>query len=121
MICFLSVVESCTTCDSGHILLTENRGYIVSSTTTDSCGSIRCPWRILLTEGYRINLTLFDFNYKSEEKLCNRLAVVTENKKQTLIMCGKNRQSQIYTSTTNSLEIWTDSSEHFILYYKGYK
>ena len=117
-------------------LVTSQIGYlgsVISSEThfSRSCGSVKCPWRIEVSPGQTINITLMDFameqrGSESDER-CYRYAVIKEKShmKDAAVCGGKGRTQFIYHSVGNILEIHIVSTEvfsklgQFVLKYEG--
>ncbi len=77
--------------DDKAMTLTSDEGYISSIVTQESgVGSTMCPWKISLSPGQRINLTLYDFGIPTEQELdksggydpslCYQYALITERR-----------------------------------------
>lgn len=129
---------ACQSCAWSNVArLTARRAYLSSAVTmTDSngCGSIKCPWSIEVKTGQKINITLFDFSETKttadstpkKQQSCTRYGVIREKTaSQDAIICsGQGRESRIYTSLSNSVEIQVVSPEvftktgHFLIYYE---
>jgi len=89
--------------------MTEKHGY----------GTVSCPWRVELSRGERVNITLVDFTLpmlitgddasaSHHGRPCYQYAILTEKWSMTrhVRVCGgEQRERNIYTSRTNSVEI----------------
>jgi len=113
-------------------------GYLASTVTMENGkGSPECPWRILVSLGQRINITLVNFHGRAMESLpvdsrnvkvvrvCYQLAIIREaHYFRTLTECdGSPRYSPAYMSSTNSVDIGVlvtkTSKIYFLLHYQS--
>ena len=99
------------------------------------CGSLEQPWRIVVPKGQIIELTLIDFMVGTRNatnfvgnvpRTCEVYATVKESHSQAQTVCGSiKKQSVVYTSSSNEVEIRLTSStqsenqKHFLLKFKG--
>lgn len=102
-----------------HVAVPATSGYLASVTASEyGYGSPRCPWLISAQPGQRINITLHNFaRYHSKNTgmasdqirpdACYEFASVKEGKPhKNIVGCvGENRQTHVYTSSGNSVEI----------------
>jgi len=143
------VTDACYSCPiSQQARVTQSWGYIASTTTvaaaltsSQPCGSARCPWRIEVESGQTIVLTLYDFAMEDRNALyttglagggeysgsCYRYAIIKEetSPRDTPICGGRGRVKVVYTSVTSIIEIHVVSPEafsklgHFVIHYQG--
>lgn len=104
-------------CTGDGVKLTAPSGYIGSLFTKETeLGSARCPWKISVQPGQRVNLTLYDYSMHTRkdtslssqgEKLCFVYAIVREGRtRNDYTICGGRRREQYaYTSKSNTVEI----------------
>ena len=122
-----------------HVALPPGRGYLASVMASEyGFGSVRCPWVVSAARGQRINITLHNFaRYHSQDSgaisdqfrpdACYEFAVLKEgNSKKNVVGCvGEDRQTHIYTSTGNSVELYVldriiaTEAVQFLLEYNG--
>ena len=89
----LSVVtRSPASCrDDEAMTLTADQGSLSSIITQEvGVGSTMCPWKIILSPGQRINITLYDYAIPTDEELdkigdqdtsvCYQYALITEKR-----------------------------------------
>ena len=108
-------------------MVQESRGCVVSVTTeaqfmssspdvnsVSSCGSKSHPWRLEAAAGQRINISLLDFTDRRlrDRVTCRQYGYVLEkSNKRNVSVCGGGgaelRQSHVYISDTNNVEIVT--------------
>ena len=131
-------------CQTSEVVgLTAPMGYLSNSVAaTSGVGATSCPWRITLSPGQRINITLIDFarpllrptpqqQQQQEQQhgsLCFQYALITERKAttRTTRVCGGDiRVRHVYISRANIVEIRIirrnnrDAEEYFLLKYEG--
>lgn len=118
-------------------------GYLASTVSIETGqGGADCPWRIQLHPGQRVNLTLVYFarvapstgaNFSPpataavRPKICFQLAVIREGNdlSHAVTECegSKVRNSHVYTSSTNAVEVELTVSRalniYFLLHYSG--
>lgn len=123
---------------STHALLTDTSGYIGSSVTEETgCGTTETPWKVRAEPGQRLNFTLFDFaiannSFNGEGNLgrgfahCHVYVILKESEAgRSVTTCGgQERIKQIYTSTSNAVEIRvltgvSSKSRYFVIKYEG--
>ena len=62
----LGAHQFCCQSSSGPVMVNAERGYISSTVTFDTgCGSSSCPWQINAPSGQRIDIFLWDFEYRT--------------------------------------------------------
>lgn len=115
---------------SEKYVLTENSGYLASSTTAENkIGSSDCPWKIVAKPGQSINLTVYNFATapisSSDPRICYQLADIIDGKSKprTHTECEEgHRISKMYVSKTNEVEISLHSHKnvevHFLIGYQ---
>ena len=132
--------ELCKT--SGYVRLSAQRGHLSSWVAKQTgCGSPTTPWILESSPGQRINFTLIDFTsaavggamnveygvdlHSERWSTCRDLVIIREDKREEKInnCLVRGRESLIYASTTNSVEIQlinipADDS-HFLVKYEG--
>lgn len=119
------------------ITLTDPSGYLASVVTVDTGrGGQDCPWKIQAHLGQQVNVTLLNFariGLPSEwgvtaaprPKICYQLARIRERQyTRTLTECeGAPRESHVYTSTNNVIEIDVIVAKthkvYFLLHFEG--
>ena len=147
---FIGVLWSCSNNDrlpacssEKFVRIRNNFGYLSNSVVeTYKYGSVECPWRIEMSRGQRINLTLIDFSTPTTDLVssesgsmhsrgtCFQYAILTERSSTTRnvrICGGERRERNVYTSRTNSVDIRfitkvdveTDKEYFFLLRYEG--
>ena len=126
---FISVTGYQCTTASLHVL--EMPTGTLSSHITDEigCGSLRSPWIIQAKHGQTIEISLLDFKALDRARshslvTCSDVYgfVVEKTLNINQTICGQNiRESVIYRSKTNSLEITLvkNSGSNFLIKYKG--
>ena len=92
-LCLFTVItgspHSCR--DDDAMTLTAREGHISSLITEErGVGSVKCPWKISLNPGQRINITLYDFGIPTDQELekmgehdsslCFQYALLTERR-----------------------------------------
>ena len=124
-----------------HIPATAPSGYIASITALETwCGTSDTPWIIEALPGQRINITLHDFgvandyedsqsswDYGGMDSNCDvNYAVIKEEDphRSTSVCGGHQRQSHVYTSIRNKVEIQLIprsrlTTNYFLLHYQG--
>ena len=118
-----------------HATLTDTSGYIGSVVTEESgCGTTETPWKVHAKPGQRINFTLLDFataNNTGGElgrgaSHCHVYVILKESAAgRSVTVCGgQERDKQIFTSTSNSVEVRvltgaSSKSRFFLLRYEG--
>ncbi len=100
-------------------------GYLSSRVTfqTGGIGSWDCPWVIKADAGQQINITLLDFNL-NEENVTRQYGVVQELGEQKATILSRHpdhRESHVYLSTHNDIQIKMErlSDTYFLLKYEG--
>ena len=76
-------------------------------------GSINCPWKVHVSAGQRINITLYNFaRYRdpainSQPDVCYEIAEIVEgSERRRVTLCDSvGRETSIYISRTNSLTL----------------
>jgi len=116
------------------VVVQESRGCVVSVTgeaqfmsssrlngvVSVSCGSKSHPWRLEAAAGQRINISLLDFTADDRPRdrvTCTRqYGYVLENKRNVSVCAGRQRQSHLLVSQSNTVHIvQTPDSEHSFL------
>lgn len=127
--------------DGRRVGVTVPSAYLASLVTEETgCGGVGNPWTIEVSRGQRLRVTLFDFNVARSRVMaqgirgqrCPTYAVVQEllitgARKVSLCGGGVARERQVYTSTTNRLEIGLMANDetvametpYFLLKYEG--
>lgn len=136
----MASAELCKT--SGYVRLTAQKGYLSSWVAKQTgCGSPTTPWILESSPGQRINFTLIDFTsaavggamsveygvdvQSGRWSTCRDLIIIREDKREQRInnCLVRGRQSLIYTSATNSVELQLINvpidDTHFIVKYEG--
>ena len=118
----------------GAITLTSPSGYLANAITdATGVGSTSCPWKISMSPGQRINITLYDFsrplltekrNINSRSSPCVRYAIIREQTMSVhnIPICGEKRRIRpvyISTGSTVDVSITRRSNQQFVLEYKG--
>ena len=140
---YLEVSYSCLTVATGsqrqcqghhHIQLQGPSGFIATVETEEhDYGSINCPWKIDVSAGQRINVTLYNFarysdpQVSSKPDVCYEIAEIRENssRKRVTLCDALGRETSLYISKTSSLVIQFVSGPTlrslgaFLLEYKG--
>ena len=129
MILFYSVAAKCTSNQPN--VISDNNGYLSSSMLdTKGCGSTRSPWLISASPGQIIKIDMIDFAVSRQDYnliSCGSVyGFIIENSLgiNHTICGGRSRKRALYTSKTNSVEIYFLRNErrkqaHFILSYSG--
>ena len=100
--------------DNHHIRLTAPSGFIATVETEEhDYGSIDCPWKIDVSTGQRINITLYNFarytdpEADSHSDVCYEIAEIVEgSERRRVTLCDSmGRETSIYVSKTNSLTL----------------
>ena len=101
-------------CVGGSNILTSEEAVLSSHVTEQTgCGSSRSPWKISVSQGKTINLTLFDFAGDSQSQGQNYVTckyiygyIIERSLGINHTICGgQGRQRAVYSSKTNSVEI----------------
>ncbi len=120
-------------CDPGVVKVPPGSGSIASHITDQTgCGSVSSPWLLEASPGQRISVSLLDFGWdpslpagQAPSSHCSLYGYISERSiNVNMTLCGgRSRQSQIYTSTSGSLQIQIVPRQnvHFILQYEGMK
>ena len=108
--------------------LTNSQGTILSH-TNGVCGSLKSPWIIQTDAGQTIELFLFDFMALDRARrnavgACSDIYgfIVEKTLNINETICGQNRrETVIYTSKTNELEIYLikTTSAYYLLKHRG--
>ncbi len=133
---FLAVIKAdahrCSTSNMAE--LTAQEGLIASVVSQETaCGTYKSPWKIKVSPGQRINITLHDFSTVSidgdntgslPEAACIAYASIREANTRPFTLCGgKEGKSVAYKSKTNNVEIIIQGTHanqrHFLLHYQG--
>jgi len=120
------------------VSVTTEAQFISNSSSSPSCGSKSHPWRLEAAAGQRINISLLDFTVLSmsvtdrprDRVTCRQYGYVLEkSNKRNVSVCGGGgaelRQSHVYISDSNNLEIVQISSGtddrllHYLLKIEG--
>ena len=142
-ICLLTAVQESRRC---VVSVTTEAHFISSSSSTSSevnsvssCGSKSHPWRLEAAAGQRINISLLDFTVMStsatdrprDRVTCRQYGYVLEkSNKRNVSVCGGGgaelRQSHVYISDSNNLEIvrttneqMSDNEQSFLIKVEG--
>ncbi len=100
--------------DNHHIKLKAPSGFIATVETEEhDYGSINCPWKIQVSAGQKINITLYNFarytdpQANSHADVCYEIAEILEgSERRRVTLCDSvGRESSIYISKTNSLTL----------------
>ena len=126
---FFSIVDgSCSGSRPNHLSI--NAG-VISSQSADSkgCGSLNSPWIISAKPGQTINIYIVDFSAESTSNMVTCPAVYGYVRERALginhtICGGRHREGALYTSKTNSVEVYIGSrasrgDNSFVLNYSG--
>ena len=133
-----------TACQRQHSIKVQGPvGYIASLQTVEhGLGSSDCPWRIEVSKGQRVNLTLFNFARGrhivngedggedpalSRSDICYELAEIREDgSKRRMTLCdGLQRHTSVYVSRGNVIDVQMVSGGtletlgYFLLKYQG--
>ena len=118
----LGTPEACRS--NKHVAISSQMGYLSSMITEETgYGTSGCPWKIKVSPGQQVALTVFDFNHLSASTRGNYyvkdeynswcpISIVIEDqgiKKDILLCSGGQRQSHIYTSVGNEI------TAHFVI------
>ncbi len=97
-----------------HIKLKGPSGFIATVETEEhDYGSINCPWKIDVSTGQRINITLYNFARYSDPEgstrpdVCYEIAEIRENsERKRVTLCDTvGRETSVYISKSSSLMI----------------
>ena len=127
----------CRACSNGTILQAKTPDGFLGSITVEenNCGSTFCPWILQANPGQKLNITLIDFAMSSQRAqnnfgmptVCYTYAVIKERgkAKDTSICGGRDRETSVYLSETNSVHIEVAGGKrggnfrYFLLQYEG--
>ena len=119
--------DRCTQGD--YVSLPGPEGYISAAVAKDTgAGSLKCPWKISVQLGQRINISIVDFHPVTDTINCIPLAYIVDvTSKENRTVCKPNERSQqVYVSTGNSVQIQMitastslNNQEAFLLHYGG--
>ena len=98
-----------------HIKLNKSFGYIATVETEEhGFGSAECPWNIVVSQGQRINITLFNFARHPvtntgdvRPEVCYEIGEIKEksDRKRITLCDALGRETSIFVSKTNSVSL----------------
>ncbi len=122
-------------CHATPTKLPASHGFVSSHVAYESgCGSVSSPWLLEASPGQRIRVSLLDFGWdpslpadQAPSSHCSLYGYISERSINiNMTLCGgRSRQSQVYTSTSGSLQIQIvrnpaeETSSRFLLQYEG--
>ncbi len=121
----------CSTSNAAE--LTSQEGTIASVISTETaCGTYKSPWKIKVSPGQKVNITLYDFSTVSidgddtilPDAACIAYASIREDNIRPFTLCGgRESKKLVYSSKTNNVEIIVQGTQanqrHFLLHYQG--